>query len=160
VSDTPTSLIGAVGDEAETEETKVSGPRWADPFGVSGESSKSVPIVTTIRQWSPTLPPDTAVTVPPQGASFPGHYYAADLAQAVAGTLAVPFIESLQRTDTKAYHHPRESMRQAPYRSIRTPPPVVIVVDDLITSGTTMRLALEALRNAGVTAFGFAFAGC
>ena len=37
---------------------------------------------------------------------------------------------------------------------------LTIVVDDLVTSGATMRLSLEALRAAGVMAFGFAYSGC
>ncbi|MFI5380651.1 MAG: phosphoribosyltransferase [Tepidisphaerales bacterium] len=117
-------------------------------------------VVETIRQWSPVLPPGAVVTVPPQGASAPGHYFAQGLARAVAGLLGVPFVVLLARTDTKVYHHPRESMRQAPYRTASTPPATVIVVDDLITSGTTMRLSLDALRQAGTAAFGFAFCGC
>jgi pyrimidine operon attenuation protein/uracil phosphoribosyltransferase len=36
---------------------------------------------------------------------------------------------------------------------------MIIVVDDLATTGRTMRLALEAIRGAGVPAFGFAFSG-
>jgi adenine/guanine phosphoribosyltransferase-like PRPP-binding protein len=36
---------------------------------------------------------------------------------------------------------------------------MVLVVDDLITSGRTMRLAVEAIRTAGAAVFGFAFSG-
>jgi predicted amidophosphoribosyltransferase len=34
------------------------------------------------------------------------------------------------------------------------------VVDNLITSGATMRLSLQALHEAGIAAWGFAYAGC
>jgi orotate phosphoribosyltransferase len=37
---------------------------------------------------------------------------------------------------------------------------MVLVVDDLVTSGTTMRRSLEAIRAAGSAAFGFAYSGC
>ena len=117
-------------------------------------------VVETIHQWSPVLPPGAVVTCPPQGASHPGHYFADDLARAVAGLLNISFTPLLVRTDAKHYHHPRESMRQAPYRVTSPPPAMVLVIDDLITSGTTMRLSLEALRAAGAAAFGFAYCGC
>jgi orotate phosphoribosyltransferase len=37
---------------------------------------------------------------------------------------------------------------------------MVLIVDDLITTGRTMRLSVEAIRAAGVAGFGFAFSGC
>ena len=37
---------------------------------------------------------------------------------------------------------------------------MVVIVDDLVTSGRTMRLSVEAVRAAGVAAFGFAVSGC
>jgi predicted amidophosphoribosyltransferase len=36
---------------------------------------------------------------------------------------------------------------------------MAIVVDDICTTGATMRRSLEAIRTAGVTAFGFGFSG-
>jgi predicted amidophosphoribosyltransferase len=36
---------------------------------------------------------------------------------------------------------------------------MVLVVDDLVTTGATMRRSLEATRAAGVAAFGFGFSG-
>ena len=36
----------------------------------------------------------------------------------------------------------------------------ILVVDDLCTSGRTMRHSIEAIRAAGAAAFGFAFSGC
>jgi predicted amidophosphoribosyltransferase len=32
---------------------------------------------------------------------------------------------------------------------------MVVIVDDLVTTGATMRRSLEAIRAAGVAAFGF-----
>jgi orotate phosphoribosyltransferase len=37
---------------------------------------------------------------------------------------------------------------------------MVLVVDDLVTSGRAMQLSLTASRAAGVAAFGFAVSGC
>jgi orotate phosphoribosyltransferase len=36
---------------------------------------------------------------------------------------------------------------------------MVLVVDDLVTSGRTMRLSVETIRAAGVVAFGFGSSG-
>jgi orotate phosphoribosyltransferase len=36
---------------------------------------------------------------------------------------------------------------------------MVVIVDDLITSGRTMWLSIEAIRAAGVAAFDFGFSG-
>jgi len=38
-------------------------------------------------------------------------------------------------------------------------PAIVIVLDDLISSGRTMQLSLEAIRQAGIMALGMAFSG-
>jgi adenine/guanine phosphoribosyltransferase-like PRPP-binding protein len=36
---------------------------------------------------------------------------------------------------------------------------MVVIVDDLITSGRTLRLSIEAIRSAGLAASGFGFSG-
>jgi predicted amidophosphoribosyltransferase len=74
----------------------------------------------------------------------------------------VPFVETLTRTEPKRWHGPHASMRQAPYLAdLPAPaPPMVLVVDDLVTSGRTMRNCIEAIRQAGAAAFGFAYRGC
>jgi predicted amidophosphoribosyltransferase len=118
-------------------------------------------LTALIRGWSPALPPDCLVTCPPQGASAPGFYFAAALAARVANMLKVPFALSLARQAPKRYHHPKQAISQKPFTvSLKPLPKFVIVVDDLITSGATMRLSLAAIRAAGSMAFGFAYAGC
>jgi orotate phosphoribosyltransferase len=37
---------------------------------------------------------------------------------------------------------------------------VVLVLDDLITSGRTLRLSFEAINRSGAAASGFSFSGC
>jgi adenine/guanine phosphoribosyltransferase-like PRPP-binding protein len=37
---------------------------------------------------------------------------------------------------------------------------MVLIIDDLVTSGRTMRLSVNAIQAAGVAAFGFAYSGC
>lgn len=115
-------------------------------------------LVELIREAVPVPPPGTVITTPPQGASWPGPYAARALAAAVADLLGLPHVEMLERTDTKPHHHPMAAIRQAEFTVARAAP-AAIVVDDAITSGTTMRLALDALRAAGVTAWGFTYAG-
>jgi predicted amidophosphoribosyltransferase len=36
---------------------------------------------------------------------------------------------------------------------------MVVIVDDLVTTGATMRRSLAAIRAAGVAAFGFGYSG-
>lgn len=116
-------------------------------------------IVELIREWAPVLPSPAVVTVPPQGASYPGAYYAAALAREVARLLGVPFRHTLERHEQKQWHGPLHALQQGTFTATVEAGTTYIVVDDLITSGATMRRSLEALRAAGVPAFGFAYNG-
>jgi len=79
----------------------------------------------------------------------------------VAAALGVPFVETLTRTEPKRWYGPHRSLRQAPFLcTLPAPAPTMVsVVDNRVTSGRTMRLSSEAIRAAGVAAFGFAFSG-
>lgn len=116
-------------------------------------------LVELIKEWSPTLPPASVVTVPPQGASWPATYAARLIGEAVANLLGLPFQEVVCRTDTKRSHHPMRSLAQAPFTAEVETGSTYIVIDDMITSGATMRNTLAAIRNAGGVAFGFAYHG-
>lgn len=120
-------------------------------------------IAKIIRHWVKIIPPAAVVTCPPQGASWPGEYYAAKLAVAVAKIIGRPFEELIIRNDEKLRHGPALSLSQEDFsivaRDGKPLPPCVIVVDDLITSGTTMRLSLEAMARAGAAHYGFAANG-
>jgi orotate phosphoribosyltransferase len=118
-------------------------------------------VADLVRSWSPVLPSGTILTVPPQGASAPGPYAARELGQAVADALGMPFAETLARTAPKRWHGPHHALRQAPFVcTLPAPPPTMVaIVDDLVTSGRIMRLSIEAIRAAGVAAFGFGFTG-
>lgn len=118
-------------------------------------------LVGLIRQWSPILPAGTVVTIPPQGASYPGPYAALAIGKLVAEDLDLDLVETLTRKGVKRWHGPQFSREQEPYEAaVEGDPPIVLVVDDLLTSGTTMKLSLEALNQAGFPAFGFAWSGC
>jgi len=120
------------------------------------------PLAALVREWSGGVwVAGSFVAVPPQGASAPGPYAAAAVAGAVAAALGLPFRDCLIRTDSKRRHGPWASREQAPYLvTVAAEGPLALVVDDLITSGTTLRLSLAALRGVGVAAFGFGFSGC
>ncbi len=109
----------------------------------------------TGRLWTPR----TIVTTPPQGASSPGPYAAEAIAREVARRLGLEFIAALARTDVKTTHGPWSSRAQRPYvvRDLAERPGLAVVVDDLITSRTTMRLAIEALRAAGIPCIAVAY---
>jgi hypothetical protein len=131
------------------------------PFDPVKLAEFSAALAGLIRTWSPILPPGTLLTVPPQGASAPSPYAALALGRAVAEALGLPLAEVLTRTDVKRWHGPHHSLRQAPFAcTLRDPAPtMVLIVDDLVTTGATMRRSLEAIRATGVAAFGFAFSG-
>jgi hypothetical protein len=137
------------------------GWKSAHPFDPGMLAGFAAGLAGLIRAWSPILPPPVVVTTPPQGASAGRPYAAEALGRAVAGALGRPYAAMLRRTDDKPYHGPWDSRRQAPYVCAvpDMPPSLCIVVDDLATSGTTLRLALEAVRGAGIMAFGFAYSG-
>jgi len=120
-------------------------------------------VAVLIRHWLPTPPPGTVVTAPPQGASWPGEYFAESLAAETARIIGLPYLSLIARTDEKKHHHPMVALRQAPFAyrddTALPQPPTVIVVDDIITSGTTMKNSLAALAAAGIPAYGFAYNG-
>jgi predicted amidophosphoribosyltransferase len=72
--------------------------------------------------------------------------------------VGVPFLLMLGRTEPKRCHGPHAALRQAPFACALSDPShsMILVLDDLATSGVTMRRSLEAIRNAGVAAFDFA----
>jgi hypothetical protein len=100
------------------------------------------------------------ITVPPQGASRGSEYAAGFLGLEVAVRLGVEYVELFDSTTWapgKRYHHPVESVR------FETTPPAlrfepeqpVIIVDDMVTSGTTARRCLEALEGRPAWFFGW-----
>lgn len=112
-----------------------------------------------IRAWIKRLPKGTIITPPPQGASWPGAYFAGALAERVAGLLGCPWTLGFTRADQKLYHHPMEALRQGPFTYAGPQAELVIVIDDLITSGATMKRAITAVQEAGIPVYGFAIYG-
>lgn len=116
-------------------------------------------IAQLITLWLPNLPENAMLTPPPQGASWPGSYFAGDLCDAVAARLSRASGRAIIRTDEKHYHHPMEALRQAPYTYQGPQVPLTIVIDDIITSGATMKRALKAAQEREIPAYGFAYYG-
>jgi pyrimidine operon attenuation protein/uracil phosphoribosyltransferase len=115
-------------------------------------------LAALIEKAIPVRPSGCVLTIPPQGASWPGTYYARLLGRHVANRLRMPLLEIIARTDEKHHHGRRASLGQEAYVSTMAVP-AAIVIDDLITSGRTMKLALDALRAAEVPCWGFALNG-
>ena len=71
--------------------------------------------------------------------------------------LDLDYMTLLARTDQKRYHGHHYSIAQTPFTLLARPMTCVLVIDDLIVTGTTMRLSLSALSAGGIPAWGFAF---
>lgn len=96
------------------------------------------------------------LTVPPQGASRGKEYPAGVLGKAVAVELGVDFVTLFAPDTTKAkYHHPQRSLEaglEPATLAMEVPGPVVIV-DDCLTSGCTLRRAMLGLAGRACWAF-------
>lgn len=118
-------------------------------------------VVELVRAVLPVIGRDWIVTAPPQGksAAIGSEYAAGMLGKAVATKLDLDYVTIFKPQVNKKYHGKFESLkrRQEPFELQIVPNTPTIVIDDLITSGTTMRRALDALARAGVVAFGFAY---
>jgi hypothetical protein len=127
--------------------------RWkrTHPFDPTELAGFAEAVANLVRVWSPLLPAGTVLRVPPQGASVPGPSAAEALGQAVAEVLGLPFVEVLTRSEPKRWPGPHASLRQAPFlTALPDPaPPRVLVAEDLVPSGATMRRSLEAIRPCG-----------
>lgn len=118
-------------------------------------------LVELIRSVFPVIPGDWLITTPPPGKSaYTGREYPAGfLAKAIANKLDREFLTVFEPQAHKKYRGRFESLkRQETFELLCTPPAPVIVVDDLVTSGHTLKICLCTLERAGV--LGFAFSWC
>ena len=136
---------------------------WKQTINDSSTANKAGALAALIRAWQPHLPADWKITTPPAGASRPGPYPAAFLAAALAAELHLAYAPCLHRDpagDDKTHHMALLALRQKPFHVAPLPAACLLVVDDFINTGTTLRLSLQALRDAGATCFGFAWGTC
>lgn len=147
---------------AKSDRARIVGWKKSAPYDPEEAAFFATAIADVTREWCEVFTPRVFVTVPPQGASHPAPYAAAILARRVADSLGLPFFDVITRTDRKRHHGPWNALKQSPFITSGLPRgrDVAIVVDDLITSGATMRLTLQALHKEKCMAFGFAFSGC
>jgi hypothetical protein len=131
----------------------------ANPEEDEGQTAAFADVLAAlIHKALPVRPSGCVLTIPPQGASWPGMYYARLLGRRVAHRLNMPLAEIIARTDEKHHHGRRASLDQEPY-AVSTTAPAAVVIDDLITSGNTLRMSLDALRAAEIPCWGFALNG-
>jgi len=116
-----------------------------------------------ISNWFPVRGGDWVVTTPPQGASkhktTGGVYPAGMLGAATAALLGLDYVTTLIRQTDKKWHSRYQTMAQNDFVVTTRPPDMAIVVDDMLTSGTTMGLAIKALRSVGVPTMQFVWVG-
>jgi hypothetical protein len=120
--------------------TAIKAWKRSTPFDPAALETFATALVGLIRAWSPVLPAGTLVTVPPQGASFPGPYAAVEWSRCVNAFQALPFGGILTRTDIRRWHGVHHSLRQAPFLAAlpRPPPVMILVVDDPVTTVATI----------------------
>jgi len=116
-------------------------------------------LVKLIREVLPVIPLEWLITCCPPGVSAGKEYAVGFLAKQVAELLDREHITIFEDQAGKRYHGRFESLRMPDVMTLKYVPDVpVLVVDDFITSGRTMRASLAGLERAGVPAFGFAWA--
>lgn len=81
------------------------------------------------------------------------------LAQSVASAMGVEFVQVWEDRFVSGASHPKQFANLPPLQWRVKPAGRVIVIDDVATSGWHLEEALNALRNAGLEAFGIAWIG-
>lgn len=81
------------------------------------------------------------------------------LAQAVAASMDCPFLQVWEDRFVSGVSHPKQFATLPPLQWRAKPTGRVIVIDDVATSGWHLEEALNALRAAGLEAFGIAWIG-
>jgi hypothetical protein len=103
--------------------------------------------------------PKASITSVPCGHSRVPDCLGRRLAEGVAADLGIPFVQCWADRFVDGVSHPKEFHKLPPLEWVATPPPALIVVDDVATSGWHLEEALTALRDRGVEAFGIAWIG-
>ena len=102
-------------------------------------------------------PSDVLLTSIPCGHSRASNCFSTRLGQSVAAALGLPYRPVWAHRFLNGSSHPTQSRRLEPLRRLFDPVGAVIVVDDIISTGTHMEQALLDLRRTGNVAAGFAW---
>jgi len=102
---------------------------------------------------------DAVVTTVPCGHSRRPDCFGKRLAQAVAGHVGLPFVQVWQDRFCKGVSHPKEFIHLPPLEWVTIPDKLVIIIDDVATSGWHLEEAVTALRDKGVPALALAWVG-
>lgn len=96
-----------------------------------------------------------AVTSVPCGHSRRTDCLGKQIAQTVAATLGLAFLQVLADRPCSGVSHPKEFAKLPPLQQIAEPPASLLLVDDLATSGWHVEESLTALRRLGAAASAF-----
>jgi predicted amidophosphoribosyltransferase len=96
-----------------------------------------------------------AITCVPCGHSRRPDCLGKQIAQAVAKSLDLPFLQVFADRPCSGVSHPKEFAKLPPLECIADPRPQMILVDDLATSGWHVEESLTALRRLGGSASAF-----
>ena len=96
-----------------------------------------------------------AITSVPCGHSRRPDCLGKRIAQGVAESLNLPFLQVFADRPCSGVSHPKEFVKLPPLECIADPRPSMILVDDLATSGWHIEESLTALRRLGTSASAF-----
>lgn len=103
--------------------------------------------------------PDAIITSVPCGHSRRPDCFGKRLAKAVAESVGLPFLQVWADRFCEGVSHPKEFSRLPPLIWEENPDRLVIVVDDVATSGWHLEEAVTALRDRGIPAIAVAWIG-
>jgi hypoxanthine-guanine phosphoribosyltransferase len=101
----------------------------------------------------------SAVVPVPGGSSGMARSLSVQIGEQVAANLGLPFNDCLVGSDTHGSSHPHKSLKLKPYALKDECNGTVLLVDDIVTTGTHLLKASQALSNSGVASFAIAWIG-
>jgi hypothetical protein len=115
-------------------------------------------VATLIRQLYGDRPVSATTTVP-CGHSRRPDCFGKQLAQAVARSLGLPFLQVFADRPCSGVSHPKEFRKLPQLQQIADPVSSMILVDDLATSGWHVEESMTALRSLGASTSAFVWIG-
>lgn len=116
-------------------------------------------IVATLLQQLSGARAAAAITCVPCGHSRRPDCFGKQIAEAVALSLGLPFVQVFADRFCSGVSHPKEFDKLPPLQRIADPASTMILVDDLATSGWHVEESLMALRRLGCAGSAFIWIG-